>query len=123
MILTQDTGTGKYQIRAYDPGAITINETVYRSSLIISPNELITNWVPESLAALTDEHFAPILALQPEIVIIGTGLHFTMPPPQQLAPLYLEKYGVECMDTGAACRTYTVLASEGRNVVAALIIK
>ena len=123
MILTQHIDGAHYQIRAYEPGAITVNETVYHRSLIVSADTLITDWPPSSLHALDSGHFAPLLALKPEIVILGTGLHFIMPPAKQLAPLYHGKYGVECMDTGAACRTYTALVSEGRNVVAALLIK
>lgn len=123
MILTEDIGSGDYHIKAYEPGAITVNETTYHQSLIISPSKLITEWPPNSLKELKDDHFKAMLDLRPEIVILGTGIRFTMPPASQLAPLYQNKLGVECMDTGAACRTYTALMSEDRNVVAALLIQ
>ena len=123
MILIQNIDDTQHQIHAYEPGAITVNETIYHHSLIVSADTLITDWPPSSLQTLTATHFEPIFALKPEIIILGTGLHFIMPPAKQLAPLYQKQYGVECMDTGAACRTYTALVSEGRNVVAALLIK
>jgi len=123
MILNEDAGIGDYQIRAYEPGAITINETVYTKSVIVSAYKLIADWAPQSLDELRDKHFNLILEADPEIVLLGTGVNFKMPAQKQLAPLYLEKLGVECMDTGAACRTYTALMSEGRKVVAALLIK
>ncbi len=123
MILTEDKGIGDYHIRAYEPGAITVNETIYRKSLIVSPVHLIDDWPPQSLGALKEAHLQAILDLKPEIVIIGTGQRFTLPPVEKLATLYQGRIGVECMDTGAACRTYTALMSEGRHVVAALLIE
>lgn len=122
MILTEDKSHGDYQIRAYIPGMITINDNTYTRSLIISPHDLIIDWAPQSLAELRTDDLNKILALKPEIVILGTGKRFVLPPPAQLAPLHQARLGVECMDTGAACRTYTALASEGRRVVAALLI-
>jgi uncharacterized protein len=35
----------------------------------------------------------------------------------------LRRIGIETMDTPAACRTYNILAGEGRNVIAALILE
>lgn len=122
MILTEDTDIGNYHIQAYELGAITVNTTVYAKSLIISPFELISNWAPQSLDKLKNEDFEPVLNLSPQIVLLGTGVKFKIPPAKQIAPLYQQKLGVEYMDTGAACRTYTALTSEGRKVVAALLI-
>ncbi len=123
MILTQDTSDAPFQIRAYGDGIITVNENVYQKSLIISAQTLITDWPPQSFQELTEKDWAPVLDLKPELVLLGTGRQFKMPHPSLLAPLYLKKIGVESMDTGAACRTYTALIAEGRNVVAALIIQ
>lgn len=122
MILTEDTSSGDYRIRAYQPGAITVNDQIYTRSLIITAHHLIADWPPQSLAELKPEHLHKILALKPEIVILGTGKRFILPPPAQLAPLYQAGLGVECMDTGAACRTFTALIGERAGVVAALLI-
>lgn len=122
MILTEDTYHNHYRIHAYQPGTITVNHTPYTHSLIITPDQLIPHWPPHSLENLTPEHLDILLALRSEIILLGTGIQFKMPTAAQLAPLYQQKRGVECMDTGAACRTYTVLASEGRHVIAALLI-
>lgn len=123
MILTEDKGIGDYHIRAYEAGAITVNEITYRKSLIVSPFRLIVDWPPQSLNELNEAHLQAILDLTPKIVIIGTGRHFALPPTEKLAAFYEGRIGVECMDTGAACRTYTALMSEGRHVVAALLIE
>ena len=123
MPLTEDTNKCRYQIRAYRPGEITINEAVYTKSLILTSESLICDWGPQTLAELTAQHLEKILELQPEIILLGTGGEFIMPPTALLAPIYERKLSVDCMDTGAACRTFIALSSEGRNVAAALLIK
>lgn len=122
MILTQDNNNSKFQIRSYTPGAITVNNNVYQHSLIISTTQLVTDWAPQSFQELSLDHWIPVLALNPELVLLGTGQHFKMPAHSLLAPLYLKKISVESMDTGAACRTFMALTAEGRKVVAALLI-
>jgi len=123
MQLTEDTNNVQYQIRAYEPGKITINDEVYTQSLIITPTSLITHWEPQSLEELTAQHLEEILALKPEIILLGTGQQFRMPATSLLAPIYAHRRNVESMNTGAACRTFIALSSEGRNVAAALLIK
>lgn len=122
MLLTEDIGIGNYHIRAYDAVSVTINETLYTSSVIISPYKFIANWEPKSLEDLKPEYFQIVLSLQPEVVILGTGKKFIFPDKEKLTPLLQKRIGIESMDTGAACRTYTALMSEGRKIVAALII-
>jgi len=122
MILTQDTNEASFQIRAYQPGSITVNDSVYRHSLIISANQLIPDWPPQSLPELKPEHWASVLKLNPEVILLGTGQTFKLPHPSVLAPIYQQKIGVESMDTGAACRTFMALSAEGRRVAAALLI-
>lgn len=73
MVLTEDAGIGNYHIRAYDAESVTINKTLYTSSLIVSPYKLIPDWEPKSLEDLKPEHFEALLSLNPEVVIFGTG--------------------------------------------------
>lgn len=122
MILNQDSSDAKFQIRAYELGRITVNETVYQHSLIISAEHLISDWRPQSLQELKPEHWQAALALKPEVILLGTGERFQMPAQHLLAPVYQQKLGVEIMDTRAACRTYMALIAEGRKVLAALLI-
>jgi uncharacterized protein len=121
MILSEDSNTSNYIIKGYKPGLITINSESYSESIIVNSQQLI-KWPPSSLDDLLAEHLEHIIALKPEIILLGTGIHFKMPPAEQLEPIYRHGMGVECMDTGAACRTFSVLSSEGRNVIAALLI-
>ena len=72
---------------------------------------------------LTPEHFAQLAQLEAEVVVFGSGARTRFALPAWLQPLMAQRVGVECMDTRAACRTYNILASEGRKVVAALLVE
>ena len=122
MELNLDTNEGHYQIRAYTKDFIQINEQKIRHSLIVMPDKLIDPWSPHSIADLTAEDLQKIIDLQPSIVLLGSGEKLAFPPPQLLNTFYQQKIGIEVMNNGAACRTYTVLMSEGRKVAAALLI-
>lgn len=123
MQLSSAENTAEYQIRSYKPGSFQVNEEIYHSSLIISANNLIADSLPESFQELTPSLCQKIIALKPNILLLGTGVsqHFL---PIDLQQLFLNaNIGVETMSTSAACRTFQVLSSEGRNVVAALFIR
>lgn len=122
MQLTRDHNLERHIIQSYEPGCITIDEKKYTRSLVLSPSQLIANWPPQSLSELTQDHLKIIIDARPSLLLLGTGIRFNRPPASLLAPLYEARIGVECMDTGAACRTYIVLSAEGRNVVTALLI-
>lgn len=121
MQFAEDKSRGQFHIRSYDQGTVLINDTRYSESLIITPDELLTDWQPDNVEQLETDHFAPVLALAPQVLVLGTGDSLTFPRPQQLACLYQAGIGVEVMDTAAACRTYNVLVSEDRAVVGALL--
>jgi len=72
---------------------------------------------------LTAEHFTLLANLKPELVIFGSGTRLRFPPPAFLRALMAQRTGLETMDTLAACRTYNILAGEGRHVIAALLIE
>lgn len=113
-----DTG---YQITGMDEVGIWINGRPHAESLVVAPDRLHSPWEPTRVEDLSVTHLAPLLEWQPELVIIGTGRRLVFPP-QPLLRLFLERnVGVEVMDTTAACRTYNVLMSEERRVVAALL--
>ena len=123
MSLTLDNNTAHYQIRAYQPGLIQINEFILTDSIIITPTRLIQNWQPKHISLLTPEDLLPILDLQPAILLIGTGSTLEFPQLKIYGDLINKAIGVEIMETGAACRTFSALTAEGRNVAAALIVK
>lgn len=125
MELTQDYSQGQYQIRSYSPGSVTINDKtndkIYTKSILVSMSAVML-WKPQTFAQLKAKDFQIIADQTPEVVILGTGERQQFPDPSILAPLINKNIGVEVMDTSAACRTFNVVAAEGRNVVAALLL-
>lgn len=113
---------GGHLILGYDPGQILIGGQIYTRGLIVSPERIDTNWGPENAIDLAAEHFEALLALDPQIIIVGTGKHQVFPDPNTYLIVRQRGLGVDIMDTGAACRTYNILASEGRKVAAGLLM-
>jgi len=113
---------GKQLIKSYQSGAITINQLTFNASLIVTPDVVIEHWQVIDFNDLSNEHFAKIAALNPELVLLGTGSEHRFVHPKLVSALTEINVSVECMTTDAACRTYNILMSEGRFVVAALII-
>jgi uncharacterized protein len=122
MKLTDDRLAGINLVRSYSPGELRIGETVLRSSCLVKIDQIVTDWRPQTIAELTAQDLDAVLALQPEIVVIGSGPRQQFPAPELMATVLSRGIGCEVMDTGAACRTYNILASEGRKVVAALMV-
>ena len=122
MKISLDGGTATYRILSYAQGQVAVNEQILTRSLVVMPEQLLSDWPPQGFDALAAEHFALIEVLRPEIVLLGTGASLRFPAPALLVPLYDAGIGVEVMDTGAACRTYDILMAEGRAVAAALLM-
>lgn len=122
MVLSEDHSNATYQIRSVSAGKIVINNETYTTSVIISPEKLIAPWRPTTVDALTETDLQLLLTSKPEIILLGTGQHSTILPAKKLACLFEKNYHVECMNTAAACRTYTLLIAEGRQVVAGLLL-
>ena len=123
MKLTDEKIGGIHLIRSYAPGEVRIGETVVRSSCLVKTDQLITDWRPQTVADISVADMEAVLALKPEVVVIGSGPKQQFPAPEILGALLSRGVGCEVMDTGAACRTYNVLAGEGRTVVAALLLR
>jgi len=114
--------TDKNQIRACEPGAIHLQDRTLNSHVIISAEELITDWNPPAIKALSIDDFAPALELKPEILLFGTGNRQVFPDIALLTEIMRAGIAIEIMETIAACRTFNVLINERRSVVAALLI-
>ena len=99
-----------------------IAEKIEHSIVIGSRGEKFA-WKCARFEDLTAEHFEALVATQPELVIFGSGNRLRFPKPAFLRALMEKRIGIETMDTLAACRTYNVLAGEGRRVIAALLIE
>jgi uncharacterized protein len=117
-----DLPQGPNVIHAATRSSVSISGQVYTRGVIVPSDAPLQLWSAVSLADLTAEHLAEIVPLQPELVILGTGPRMGFAHPSVLRALIDARIGVETMDTVAACRTYNILVSEGRRVVAALLI-
>lgn len=122
MKLTDETLKGTLLVRSYSPEEVRVGETVLRHSFLISSTQLVADWKPQRVEDLSVEDIDAIVALEPEIVILGSGNQQKFPETRWLANLLSRGIGCEVMDTGAACRTYNVLVSEDRKVVGALMV-
>ena len=109
-------------IRAYAPGRINVSDTMLSKSFIVAADRLIEDWPPQAFKDLTAEHLNTALALEPEILIIGTGKEQHFLSGELMSAVSTAGMGLEVMDTAAACRTYNVLLGEDRKVVAALLM-
>jgi uncharacterized protein len=122
MRFTEDASSGINVIRGYAPGEIRINEQSIRDGVIVSATDLLVDPSLRSVADLSVAHHARLLSLDPEIILIGSGMRQRFPEPEFGARFLSARIGFEVMDTGAACRTYNVLVSERRRVAALLIL-
>lgn len=122
MQLHLEDQTGVNIIRAYDASGFTINETRFNNSLLISPSRIEQDWFIESAAAFSVPDCEKLCGFEAEVILLGTGAQHVGVDPRLRIWFAERGMGLEVMDTGAACRTYNILATEGRRVAAALIL-
>lgn len=115
-------GAGLQLFSGYGPGFVAVNSVRYETCVLVTP-QAVKEWDAGGFDVLTAAHFEFIAELRPEIVILGTGTSQRFPQPELARTLAASGAGVEVMDSRAACRTYNILASEGRKVVAAVLIE
>jgi uncharacterized protein len=87
----------------------------------LTPARLQQGWPPAHFGELEERHFDPVLEVEPEIVLLGTGARQAFLEPHMAMVFHGSGIGIEVMTTEAACRTFNVLVGEGRNVAAALL--
>jgi uncharacterized protein len=117
-----DTPQGVNVITRQEPGCIWVGPQRLDHSVLVPWTGEVQAWQAVDFEALQPAHFEHIATLKPEVLIFGSGLRLRFPAPALLKSLMAQRIGVETMDTAAACRTYNVLVSEGRSVVAALLL-
>ncbi|HLF66632.1 MAG TPA: Mth938-like domain-containing protein [Gammaproteobacteria bacterium] len=122
MQLSEDNPATKYLVTAYKDNAVVIDGVEYTHGIILTP-KAIKPWAVASFAHLTDELLLELLCpIEADLVLVGTGAEHRQLSAQQLAFFYEQHIGIEVMSTQAACRTYNLLANEGRRVLAGLIM-
>jgi uncharacterized protein len=115
-------GAGLQLFSGYGSGYVSVNHVRYEKCVVVTP-QAVNEWPVSGFEALAAEDFRFIAELKPEIVILGTGSRQRFPGRELSRSLAESGAGVEVMDSRAACRTYNILASEGRKVVAAIVLE
>jgi uncharacterized protein len=121
MRFTQESSSGINVIRAYGGGELRVNENAYRGAVILSASTVLAEPKIHKLEDLIAIDASRVLALEPELVLLGTGTRQIFPASSFGAQFLRAGVGFEVMDTGAACRTFNVLVGEQRRVVALLL--
>jgi uncharacterized protein len=115
------TGSGNV-VTGTGPGWVRVGAAEYRDNIVLTRESVAAGWASSGFEHLTEADFEALLAGKPEVVLLGTGASLRFPPPRLSRALMAAGVGLEVMDTQAACRTYNILAAEGRNVTAALLL-
>lgn len=110
-------------LTAHGPGWVAINNEKVEGSVVVGSRGERFAWDCPGFEDLGPAHFEKLVDLGAEMIIFGSGARIRFPKPAWLAGLMARRTGVETMDTAAACRTYNILAAEGRHVVAALVVE
>jgi uncharacterized protein len=123
MKMQPDRLDGVNVITRLEPGCIWVNGKAWSQSVLVPWQGACVAWSSGAIADLTQADFERVALLRPEIVIFGSGPKISFAHPSLMAPLHALRIGVETMDSAAASRTFNVLATEGRQVVAALLLQ
>ncbi len=118
-----DEQQGGNSISRHEKNRVWVNGQAHGSSLLVPWRGEVQAWGVDRFESLDEAAFERILALKPELVIFGSGERLRFVPPARYRALIEARIGLETMDLAAACRTYNVLAAEGRSVLAALLIE
>lgn len=122
MQLTLETAAHDYVVRGADGRSARVNDRVLQSSFVVSADALVEDWPVSDVGSLTPELLQPLLALAPDVVIIGSGERLAFTPAITQAACLQAGVGFEVMANDAAARTFSVLAGEGRRVAAGFIL-
>lgn len=123
MKFTLEPPTRANLVRSYSDSELLIGDVRVQQSCLVTADRLITEWPPASFAELAPAHLEAIFALDPELVLLGTGPTQRFAPPEVRSEFVRRRIGLEVMQLGAACRTFNVLVQEERRVLAALFLR
>ena len=110
-----------YFLRGADGASALVSERRIERSFVIAPDALIEDWQLQDVRAMTPADLDTLFAQHPELIVLGTGATQAFPPAMVMASCLQRGIGIEVMSNAAAARTYSVLAGEGRRVVAGFV--
>ena len=122
MQLTLERPDHEFFLRGADGQVALVNDRRLSASFVLAPDTLVEDWPVTDARTLSPEQLEPVLALSPEVVLLGSGASQVFPPAATLAACLGRGIGLEVMTNAAAARMFNVLAGEGRRVVAGFIL-
>lgn len=123
MQLSHELPDYSYTLRSADGHQARVNDLTLTRSFLLTPDSLTENWPVAGIGQLTIEHLQPLIALNPALVLLGTGSRQVFPAAAIMAACLTRGIGIEVMTNASAARTFNILASEGRRVSAAFILE
>ncbi len=121
MELSRSDKPGANLITQYTAGEFIVNGVLYTQSIIVTADNILTDWHPKTVSELTISDFERFAEFDAEIVILGTGQDLVFPDMKLLQPLIDQRCGYEIMNSRAACNTFNILIGDDRKVIAALL--
>lgn len=103
-------------INSYSEHAIMIGENSYDSELFLTTEQVLHPFKSADIHQWSQQELDLILTHNLDIILFGCGKKMHMLPMDLQIQLSRTSTGYESMTTEAACRTYNILASEGRKV-------
>ena len=122
MKFSEDTQATHNNISRYGKGFVQIKEKLINTSVIVETETVVADWRPQTLSEMTVEDCKLLIKSKPDVIILGTGEHQQFPEREILKLFAQNQVGLEVMNTAAACRTFNILLSEDRSVVAGLFM-
>ena len=122
MLLSLERPDHDYYLRGADGQVALVNDRRLTQSFVLTPDALLEDWAVNDARTLSVEQLQPLLALSPEVILLGSGANQVFPPPAAMAACLGRGIGLEVMSNAAAARTFNVLAGESRRVVAGFIL-
>lgn len=113
---------GAHAITAFSQGSITIDHQVYTNAVLVTPTEVTHSHI-NHFDQIDEATLNELLALNPEVIVIGTGTKAHLPTRQMLNLAQTKSIGIEVMPTDSACRTYNLMSSDERRIIALLLVQ
>jgi uncharacterized protein len=110
-----------YVIRQYTGGELLVDDRRVTTSCLLMGHRL-EPWKVTQLQDVDKTAMQSLLDWSPELILLGTGKQLHFPARAVREACMQQGVGLEVMDTGAAARTYNLLAADGRQVLAALLV-
>jgi uncharacterized protein len=122
MKFSEEHDEQQFVITGYDKKSVRINDKGFSQGFILTSEYFNPNWEPQRFNHLNPQHLEEIFALEPEVILLGTGAKQLFPEQEVYLSLVNSTIGFEVMNTQAACRTFNILTADNRKVAAALFL-